>query len=340
MGAGERLPDSHDVAEIGVRVPDLAISRSGALDEARLKELEIKYGLRLQIADQALRDREIHLKERTSRIDKWANPLTVGVIVGALGLVGTFINGLWSNLNERVNLQNELIKEAIKSPSVEERARSLVFFANNGLISLEPEVVSSLIEIAGSDQPAPGSSSQTYEPTQYDLPVSYSQEVINNIRADPTVPYPSDAVLSDKSSGRSVAAIILHVAAGPDSSVRMMREGRPPNLPGPLAHWAVLSDGSIEFIAAETQRANHVGRAENGLSNSNTIGIEATGIPAFADSRQIENLVRLVADVANRWEIPTDMILSHAEAAPGRRNDMLQQAPVIREMVGAVRRQH
>ena len=309
------------------------------MDDARLKELDTKYKIRLQIADQALRDREIRLKEQTSWIDKLANPLTVGIIVGALGLVGTFINGLVANLNEQTKLQNDLIKEAIKPASEQERAKSLVFFAKNRLISLEPDVVESLVGIAGSAKPVPGSSGVTSSAPRSDFPVSYSQEIVDGIRQRPGVPYPSGVTLKRKSPDSTILAIILHTAAIPDSAVSILRSGTPALL-GPLAHWAVQTDGSIAFIADETQKASHIGRSDKGVANSNTIAIEATGIPAFSGDRQVESLVRLVADVAERWEIPTKMIFGHAEVAvpAGSRSDMLQQAPAIREMVDAVRK--
>jgi hypothetical protein len=95
VSSDEQLSNRDDVTEIGLRIPDLAIASASPVDEARLKEMEVKYRLRIQIADQALRDRELRLKENASKIDRWANPLTVGLIVGALGLVGNFINGRW-----------------------------------------------------------------------------------------------------------------------------------------------------------------------------------------------------------------------------------------------------
>jgi hypothetical protein len=169
-------------------------------------------------------------------------------------------------------------------------------------------------------------------------PILYSEEVVKRIQQKPGVPYPP-ANLPGRSPTGNMLGIVLHTADGPDSVLAMLRSGRP-DLPSPLAHWAVLSDGSIQFVAPETQRVPHVGPAGKGLSNSNTIGIETTGTPAFSDERQIENLVRLVADVADRFDIPTAMIVSHAEIAvpPGRRSDMLQQAPAVRDMVQKVRK--
>lgn len=336
----------HDIKEIAAQFPDLALSPE--MDDPALKQLETKYNIILQIADQSLRDRELGLKERTARRDRWANPLTVAVMVGALGLVGNFINGIWSNQNqraqlenqnlaERTKLENDLIKEAIKPAEEGERAKSLVFFAKNGLIHLDPKTLESLVKIAGSDRPVPGSSGLGIPPGA--RPISFAQAIVDRILAEPGVPYPADAHPTSHVGDESRKAIILHDAIAGDGSVGILRSGRP-DLPGPLAHWVVQSDGKIEFIADETEKAYHVGMADRGLSNLNTIGISVTGLEALSDDRQTENLVRLVKDVADRWGIPTNMILSHAEVAlpKGRKNDMLQQAPVIRQMVESVRR--
>jgi hypothetical protein len=241
---------------------------------------------------------------------------------------------------EQVKLQNDLIKEALKAPQEQEWAKSLVFFANNHLIRLDSEALQSLMLVAGSPTPAPGSSSPTSTSSLYERPIFYDGNTVNKIRSSPGINYPAEAIIRQKSPDHPILAIILHTAGGPDSSVAILRAGRP-DLSGPFAHWAVLSDGYIAFIADEHQLAKHLGQADKGLRNSNTIGVEATGMPAFSDALQVENLVRLVADVADRYEIPTNMIFSHAEVAlPARRkSDMLQQAPAIREMVAAVRKQ-
>lgn len=329
---------AHDLAAIAARYPELAPSASA--DEATLKQLQAKYGLLIQIADQSLRDRELRLKEGAARLDRWANPLMVGVIAGALGLIGTVVNGIWSNVLERTRLENELIKEAIKPASQEDRAKSLVFFAQNGLIHLDSGVVASLVKVAGTDQPVPGSSAYPAVPGGA-VAISFKQSVVDRIRATPGVPYPDNRRPPSHVGDTTRTAIILHDAIAGDGSLSILRNGRE-ELPGPLAHWVVESDGTIAAVADETVKANHLGMADRGLSNRNTIGISVTGVGALADDRQTENLVRLVADVADRWGIPTDHIYSHAEVAMprGRKIDMGQQAPAIREMVAAVRAQH
>jgi hypothetical protein len=341
MSIEQHATARHELQAVAAQFPDL--SPTTPADEETLKTLQTKYTLLLQIADQSLRDRELRLKEDASRVGRWTNPLVLAVFAGAIGLAGTFVNGVVSNRNQQIQLQNDLIKEAIKPTTAQERAKSLVFFAKNGLITLDNRSLASLVKIAGTEQPVPGSSGEvttTGEP-QRARPIAYVQAMVNHIRAAPGTPYPTGVQTTTHLGDTTRRAIILHDATGGDSnSVAFLRKGMPPNLPGPLAHWAVQSDGTIAFIADETRKANHVGRAGQGLSNANTIGIQVTGIAALQNERQIESLVRLVADVADRWNIPTNRILSHAEVAvpPGRKTDMGQQAPVIREMVAAVRK--
>lgn len=338
-------PDAARLADLATRFPDLVIRGSSA---AELQEIETKYAIRLKIAEQetlarelALKERaqfndmqsrrrELALKKRAASLDKWANPLTVGVIVAALGLIGNFLNGVWGNYNQRSNPQNDLIKEAIKSPSEQERAKSLVFFANSRLISLDPEVLKALVVAAGSPQPVPGSSSAAGGDTSQ--PVFYQQAIVDRIVAQPCQglsPVPAGA--------RDVQAIVLHNASAPDTAEGLLRNGMP-GLPGPLAHWLVKTDGTIVAIAPESVVAQHVGRAAQGLSNANTIGIQVTGDLPLADTRQVEALVRLVANVADRWRLPAEKIFSHAELSipAGRKVDMQQQAPAIRDMVKAI----
>ncbi len=336
----------NDFAQALARFPELAPSKD--MDDAAVKQLEAKYKIALQIADQSLKDRELRLKENSARIDKWSNPLMVGVMVGALGLFGNFINGLWSNknqqlqlhnqqVNEQIKLQNDLIKEAIKPADEVDRAKSLLFFARNGLIQLDEKTIQTLIKSAGTDLPIPGSSGNAPSAHFESQPLSFEQSIVDRIIAHTGVPYPDGSTHAAHPGDTSKVAIVLHEAVGPDAMLDMLRNGRP-DLPGPLVHWAIQSDGKIAFIANETDRANHVGRADFGLTNSNTIGITVTGA-AFTNETQTENLVRLVIDVAERWKIPTSKIYSHAEVAlpKGRKIDMAQQAPIIRQMVDAVR---
>lgn len=168
--------------------------------------------------------------------------------------------------------------------------------------------------------------------------IQYSQDIVDRVASQPQVPYPPDRRPAAVSIARKVVAIVIHDARGPDKGIEMMRTGTA-DIPGPLAHWAVQSNGALVFIADEGVKANHVGKAIDGLYNANTIGVQLTGQPALDKASQTEGLVRLLVDIADRWEIPNNLIFSHGEAATpaGRNNELLQQAPVIRRMVEAVR---
>jgi hypothetical protein len=231
------------------------------MDEARLKEVEVKYGLRLQIADQALRDREVRLKENASKIDRCANPLTVGIIVGALGLVGNFINGLWANVNqgkqlenqrvtEKIKLQNDLIKEAIKPPTEEERAKSLVFFATNRLIDLDPEVLKELIARAGSDKPVPGSSSPSGVPASVNHP-------------DYNLALPPDDPSQTRAARRRLGVAVSEIDRNVDEGVAAERilqywRSTSPNVTDVRAPWSAAflssSSASLETRISPWQR--------------------------------------------------------------------------------------
>ena len=202
-----------------------------------------------------------------------------------------------------------------------------------GYVAKNRSIVRSKDEIAETE----GGETDTY----VSLPIAYSQDLVDSIIKTPGVPYPKNVPLPKPTKIGVVRGIVVYDGFGSDvGSVRLMREGRA-NLPGPFSNWAVLSDGTIEFIAKEGMRVIHLGRADRGLKNSNTIAIVVTGLLPFENELQIENLVRLVVDIADRWSVPTEMIVGKGEVvipASRRRATMVQQAPVIRKMVEAVRK--
>ena len=107
-----------------------------ALDESRIRlELALKgRELDLQAADLALR-------ERSARGQKWANPLTAGVLVALVGVLGAWVNGAKSNEIEDTKLRNDLIRDAIKNPKFEDRVSSLIWYSENGLVNLPRDTV-------------------------------------------------------------------------------------------------------------------------------------------------------------------------------------------------------
>lgn len=253
-----------------------------------------------------------------------------GSLVKIIGENRNLIHAKELEIRQALAEENPSLNKQIEIAELERQLEWL--YRELGYVEKDRSVVRSAGEKA--DQPV----GEAYKiAPKYEKPIIYSQELVDRIIEQPGVPYPETSRLPEATNA-DIIGIVLHNAAAPDSSVRVLREGRP-GLYGPMTNWVVLSDGTIEFIKTEGESINHVGRAGRGLENSNTISVFTTGMPAFEDRLQVDNLVRLVADIADRWSIPTEMIVSHAEVAlpHGRKRDMGQQAPGIRQMVDAVR---
>ena len=98
------------------------------------------------------------------------------------------------------------------------------------------------------------------------------------------------------------------------------------NSGGPaLAHYLVGSDGHIYQLVADQLRAWHAGGGRWGTItdlNSASIGIELDndGHSPFAKA-QIHSLLRLLANLTTRLDIPRTQIIGHEDLAPGRKTD-------------------
>ena len=91
------------------------------------------------------------------------------------------------------------------------------------------------------------------------------------------------------------------------------------------AHYLVGRDGRIVQLVDERARAWHAGASKWGADtdlNSTSIGIELdnNGAEAFP-ATQISALLRLLADIKERYHIPSANFLGHADVAPGRKVD-------------------
>jgi N-acetylmuramoyl-L-alanine amidase len=91
------------------------------------------------------------------------------------------------------------------------------------------------------------------------------------------------------------------------------------------AHYLIGRDGSIIQLVDERARAWHAGESKWGADtdlNSNSLGIELdnNGHEAFPEV-QISALLRLLADIKERYRIPAANFLGHADVAPGRKVD-------------------
>ncbi len=91
------------------------------------------------------------------------------------------------------------------------------------------------------------------------------------------------------------------------------------------AHYLVVRDGRIVQLVDERERAWHAGISRWGNHtdiNSSSLGIELdnNGRDPF-DARQIDALLRLLADIKRRHQIPTANFVGHADVAPRRKPD-------------------
>ena len=94
-------------------------------------------------------------------------------------------------------------------------------------------------------------------------------------------------------------------------------------------HYLVAEDGQILRMVPEEKRAWHAGRSYwRGVSNVNgtSIGIEMVnpghefGYRPFPDE-QMSSVMRLVADIVDRYDIPRANVVGHSDVAPARKQD-------------------
>jgi N-acetylmuramoyl-L-alanine amidase len=91
------------------------------------------------------------------------------------------------------------------------------------------------------------------------------------------------------------------------------------------AHYLVARDGTIFYLVDELARAWHAGDSWwAGVRdlNSASIGIEIDndGEEPYREE-QVQALLRLLADLKQRWGIPAANFLGHGDVAPGRKTD-------------------
>ena len=131
-------------------------------------------------------------------------------------------------------------------------------------------------------------------------------------------------------------AIVLHytgMATGPEALARL----RDPESQV-SAHYVVEENGRIYQLVPEARRAWHAGEsswAGETDMNSASIGIEIVngghdfGSPPFT-AAQIDAVIALCRDIAERNEIPLHNILAHSDIAPGRKTDPGEHFPWAR----------
>lgn len=132
-------------------------------------------------------------------------------------------------------------------------------------------------------------------------------------------------VPSPNHNTRRATLIVLHYT-GETSVQRALHKLTTRNASGPVsAHYLIGRDGAIYQLVAEDQRAWHAGDSfwagENDV-NSRSIGVELdnNGASPFAQP-EIDSLLRLLADITTRLQIPRTDIVGHADVAPTRKDD-------------------
>jgi N-acetyl-anhydromuramyl-L-alanine amidase AmpD len=132
-------------------------------------------------------------------------------------------------------------------------------------------------------------------------------------------------VPSPNADQRRAVVIVLH-ATEQDSAAQSLETLRTANSGGPVsAHYLVGDDGTIYQLVAEGARAWHAGGGRWGTItdlNSASIGIEIDndGSEPFTDA-QVDALLRLLADLCDRLDIPRIQVIGHADLAPTRKRD-------------------
>jgi N-acetylmuramoyl-L-alanine amidase len=128
---------------------------------------------------------------------------------------------------------------------------------------------------------------------------------------------------------RRPSFVVIH-HTGDDSADQALR-----TLSNPLrkvsAHYLIARDGGIIQLVDERARAWHAGESKWGADtdlNSASLGIELdnNGREPFPDV-QISSLLRLLADIRERYHIPAPNFLGHADVAPRRKTDPSRYFP-------------
>ena len=156
--------------------------------------------------------------------------------------------------------------------------------------------------------------------------------------------------------GRAIDLVVLHYTGmkDGDTAIDRLRDSEPRAgvyaFPGEVvedpsavlarvsAHYVVEEDGRVLRLVPEERRAWHAGAGkwagESDL-NARAIGIEIVngghdfGLPDFAP-RQIEILIELVRDIAQRHNLRPHQIVGHSDVAPARKADPGEKFPWVK----------
>lgn len=140
---------------------------------------------------------------------------------------------------------------------------------------------------------------------------------------------PTEWQASPNFNERKPNFVILHHTS--DDTVEQALRSLSDPLRSVSAHYLIARDGRIIQLVDERARAWHAGESKWGADtdlNSASLGIELdnNGFEPFPDA-QISALLRLLADIKERYHIPSANFLGHADVAPGRKVDPSRYFP-------------
>jgi Negative regulator of beta-lactamase expression len=137
----------------------------------------------------------------------------------------------------------------------------------------------------------------------------------------------------ERKNGCPPDMIILHYTGMADAGEALQRLCNP--VAEVSAHYFIFEDGRVLQLVPEARRAWHAGvsswAGETDI-NSRSIGIEIAnpghegGLPPFPE-QQINAVIALCRDIAERWKIKPERILAHSDIAPGRKVDPGERFP-------------
>jgi N-acetylmuramoyl-L-alanine amidase len=124
-----------------------------------------------------------------------------------------------------------------------------------------------------------------------------------------------------------VSMVVLHYTGMPDAASAIAWLRNPESKVS--CHYLVAEDGQILRMVPEEKRAWHAGRSYwRGRRDVNaaSIGIEIVnpghehGYQPFPEE-QMNSVLRLVADLVDRYDIPRANVVGHSDVAPARKQD-------------------
>lgn len=147
-------------------------------------------------------------------------------------------------------------------------------------------------------------------------------------------PLVAEVVPSANYDDRKPDIIVLH-SIGSATSGEALRTLCTVDLPRVSAHYWVSEDGHIVQLVPETMRAWHAGPstwAGGNDINSRSVRIELSVLNKIINNanfpdRQVDAVIELCLDIANRYSIRPERILAHSDIAPARKRDPGEKFP-------------